>query len=454
LIHLKRRAYPSEKESPTYRFAPMLKQIPFPELTVTSLTRSVDSHVVVLSLTSSPPRVGESSIRLTRASLGDSQVDGERGLGHLLGVDASFRAEGVDVAVDGRVQFDNDAGGGVGLRGERVGVRRLRSTGGGLNLREEGPGVTNAGLGREDVGVGQRLRENGLALRGASQGGELGLAVAFFVRVHAFDHLEVGAGRWVGVDREVLGGRGEFGETLLHADVEAVELRAEDVGLPCHAVVLHASFELLEDGQDVAVAEEGCCGGGTSGTIALQKGGDDHRGASGFNQVGLGMRFGQVEFEEACFARHAGELEFRRHLAHESALGLVVAGDGGECGRLCGLTHRVVATAVRYLDRRRASGVSDGAGLRVCAREEGDDLHRAGHAGGVSGSRHVQEFDLLTLEFFGDWRLLGEHTTQLQMQRLKASLNLGAATVSARCAGPFTSGWQLDGYLSEHLGRE
>jgi hypothetical protein len=42
------------------------------------------------------------------------------------------------------------------LRGERVGVRRLRSTGGGLNLREEDPGVTNAGLGREDVGVGQR----------------------------------------------------------------------------------------------------------------------------------------------------------------------------------------------------------------------------------------------------------------------------------------------------------
>jgi hypothetical protein len=350
----------------------------------------------------------------------------------------SFRTQGADVAVGGRVQVDSDAGGGVGLRGERVGVRRLRSTGGGLNLREEGPGVTNAGLGREDVGVGQRLRENGLALRGAAQGGELGLAVAFFVRVHAFDHLEVGAGRWVGVDREVLGGRGEFGETLLHAGVEAVELRAEDVGLPCHAVVLHASFELLEDGQDVAVAEEGGCGGGTSGTIALQKGGDDHRGASGLNQVGLGMRFGQVEFEEACFARHAGELEFRRHLAHESALGLVVAGDGGECGRLCGLTHGVVARAVRHLARRRASGVSDG----------------AGHADGVSGSRHVQEFDLLTLEFFGDWRLLGEHTTQLQMQRLKASLNLGAATVSARCAGPFTSGWQLDGYLSEHLGRE
>ena len=309
-------------------------QIPFPKLTVTSVTRSVDSHiVVVLSLASSPSRVSESSIRLTRVSLGDSQVDGERGLGHLLGVEASFRVQRADFAVDGRVQVDSDAGGGVGVHGESVGITRLRSTSGGLNLREEGSGVADAGLGREDVGVGQRLRENGLTLRGAAQGGELGLAVAFFVRVHAFDHLEVGTGGWVGVDREVLDGRGEFGETLLHAGVEAAELRAEDVGLPCHAVVLHASFELLEDGQDVAVAEEGGCGGCTGGAIALQKGGDDHRGASGVYEVGLGVRFREVEFEEASFARHAGELELRRHLAHESALGLVVAGDGGECGR-------------------------------------------------------------------------------------------------------------------------
>ena len=64
-------------------------------------------------------------------------------------------------------------------------------------------------------------------------------------------HLRVG--------REVLDGRVEFGETLLHAGVEAVELRAEDVSLPCHAVVLDASFELLEDGLDVAVAEERGC---------------------------------------------------------------------------------------------------------------------------------------------------------------------------------------------------
>jgi hypothetical protein len=101
--------------------------------------------------------------------------------------------------------------------------------------------------------------ENGLTLRGAAQGGELGLAVALFVRVDAFDHLGIGAWGWVGVDREVLDGRVEFGETLLHAGVEAVKLRAEDVSLPYHTVVLNASFELLEDGLDVAVAEKRGC---------------------------------------------------------------------------------------------------------------------------------------------------------------------------------------------------
>jgi hypothetical protein len=212
------------------------------------------------------------------------------------------------------------------------------------------------------------------------------------------------------------------------------------------------------------VTEERGCRRGAGGGTALQKDGDDQRGASGFYEVSLGLRFDEVEFEEASFARHAGELEFRRHLVHESALGLAVAGDGGECAGLCGLAHGVVARAIRHLDGRRASGVSDGACFRVCAREEGDDLHRArlldtaGSAGreadGVSGSRHVQEFDLLTLicwelEVVG-WRA---HDT-IAEAKTKASLNLGAANVSARCAGLFTSGWQLDGYLSKHLRRE
>jgi hypothetical protein len=138
----------------------------------------------------------------------------------------------------------------------------------------------------------------------------------------------------------------------------------------------------------------------------LQKGSDDQRGASGFYEVSLGLRFDKVEFAKASFARHAGELELRRQLAHETALGLVVAGYGGECARLCGLAHSVVARAIRHLDGRRASGVSDGTSLRVCAREEGGDLHRARHlldtarsagreADGVSGFRHFQDLDLV-----------------------------------------------------------
>jgi hypothetical protein len=84
-----------------------------------------------LSLASGPPRLSELSVRLTRVSLSDSQVDGERGLGHHLGIDADHWAQRADVAVDSRVQVNGRSGGGDGFRGESVGVR-LRGAGGGL----------------------------------------------------------------------------------------------------------------------------------------------------------------------------------------------------------------------------------------------------------------------------------------------------------------------------------
>jgi hypothetical protein len=80
--------------------------------------------------------------------LSDSQVDGERGLGHHLGIDDGLWGHASNVAVDSRVQVKSNTRGGVG----HVGIR-LRGAGGGLR-REAGHGVADAGLGREDVGVG------------------------------------------------------------------------------------------------------------------------------------------------------------------------------------------------------------------------------------------------------------------------------------------------------------
>lgn len=354
-----------------------------------------DSHVVSrkqaidLSL-ASPPRVSKLGVRLTRVGGSDSDVDREVVLGHLLGQDAGFRPQGANVAVDGRVQVDSDAGGSGGSHAVGGAGVRLRGAGGGLR---SGLGGANAGLGRQDVGVGQREREDGLALRGASQRSELSLAEALFVRVDAVDHLEVGAWGWVGVDGEALDGGGEFGESLLHSGVEAGDLRAEDCNLP-----LRASVYLLEHGEDVAVTEEVGCGGGAGGGIALHEGGDDFLGASGVCEISLSLGLTEGEHAKAALARHAGELELRLHLVDR--LDLQLAGDR-EGGWRCGLAHRVVARTISHLDERRASGVSNGAGHRVLTREEGSDLHRAGslldtagsagsEAEGVSGSRHVQ----------------------------------------------------------------
>ena len=368
------------------------------------VSRSHPSH---LSLASGPPRVSELGVRLTRVGFGELDVESEGVLGHLLGQDAGLGAQGADVAVDGGVQVDSDTRGSNGSRG-KVSVG-LRSAGGGLRRVLGG---ADAGLGCKNVGVGQRQSQSGLALGSAAQGGEFSLAKALFVGVDAVNHLEVGAWGWVGVDCESLDGRGEFGESLLHTGVEAVELRAEDVILPRYAVVLHASFELLEDGKDVAVTEERGGSGGAGGSIALQKGGDDLWGAASVCEVSLGLRFSEGDLAKAGLARHAGEFELRFDLVEEPALRLTVAGDGGEGGWRYGLAHRVAARTISHLDRRRASGVSNGAGRRVCAREEGGDLHlvrrlldTAGSAGreaeGVPSSRHVQEFHLLTLRSWG-----------------------------------------------------
>ena len=103
-------------------------------------------------------------------------------------------------------------------------------------------------------------------------------------------------------------------------------MRAEDCNLPCSA---RASVQLLEQGEDVAVAEEGSCGGGAGGSIALQKGGDDFWGASGVCEISLGLGLTEGEHAEASLARHAGELELRLHLVDR--LDLLLAGDAGGC---------------------------------------------------------------------------------------------------------------------------
>ena len=101
-------------------------------------------------------------MRLPRMRLGDLDIESEGVLGHLLGQDAGFRAQSADVTIHGSVN--------VGRRDDRVhGAEvvglRLRGTGGGLRRGSSG---ADAGLGCENVGVGQREREDGLALRGAA----------------------------------------------------------------------------------------------------------------------------------------------------------------------------------------------------------------------------------------------------------------------------------------------
>jgi hypothetical protein len=347
------------------------------------------NHAIDLSL-ESPPRVSKLSVRLTRVRDSNSNVDREVVLGHLLGQDAGLGAQRADVAVDGRVQVESGAGRSGGSHAVGVVSIRLRGAGGGLR---RGLGGADAGLGREDVGVGQREREDGLALRGAAQGGELGLTVALFVGVDAVDHLEAGAWGWVAVGGEVLDGGGEGGESLLHFGVEAGDVRAEDCNLP-----RSASVYLLEEGEDVAVTEVVSCSGGAGGSVALQKSGDDFLGASGVCEVSLSLGLTEGEHAEAPLARHAGEVELRLHLVDR--LDLLLAGDG-EGSRRCVLARKASARSNRHLDGRRASGVSNGGGHRVLTREEGSDFHRvgrplldtAGSAGseaeGVSGSRHV-----------------------------------------------------------------
>ena len=200
-----------------------------------------------LSFLGLPPWVLERSVRLVDVSVSLAQIDRKRVLGHLSGQDAVRGTQGADVAVHGRVQAD----GGTGRRVRIAGSSKLLSAGVGLR---RGFGVANAGLGHEDVGVGQRLREDGEALRSAAQGGELALAEALFVGLDALFHGEVGAGSWVGVDGQTLHSRCDFGESLLHGQVELIGLRGEDVGLPMQAIVLHAGFKLLENGEGVAMA--------------------------------------------------------------------------------------------------------------------------------------------------------------------------------------------------------